>query len=48
MIVSLPLSQLLPKLHAVFLPLRINLLVAQGRFEAVYFVESGWASIVLN
>jgi hypothetical protein len=48
MIVSLPLSQLLPDLHAVFLPLRKNLLVPQGRIEAVYFVESGWASVVLN
>jgi CRP-like cAMP-binding protein len=40
------LAQLLPKLHAVSLPLRKNLLVPQGRIEAVYFIESGWASVV--
>jgi CRP-like cAMP-binding protein len=40
------LTQLLPKLHAVSLPLRKNLLVPQGRIEAVYFIESGWASVV--
>jgi CRP-like cAMP-binding protein len=40
------LAQLLPKLHAVSLPLRKNLLVPQGRIEAVYFIESGCASVV--
>jgi CRP-like cAMP-binding protein len=40
------LAQLLPKLHAVPLPLRKNLLVPQGRIEAVYFIETGWASVV--
>jgi CRP-like cAMP-binding protein len=40
------LAQLLPKLHAVSLPLKKTLLVPQGRIEAVYFIESGWASVV--
>jgi CRP-like cAMP-binding protein len=40
------LAQLLPKLHAVALPLRKTLLVPQARIEAVYFIESGWASVV--
>ncbi len=40
------LAQLLPKLHAVALPLRKTLLVPQERIEAVYFIESGWASVV--
>jgi CRP-like cAMP-binding protein len=40
------LSQLLPKLHAVPLPLQTNLLVPQGRIEAVHFIETGWASVV--
>lgn len=40
------LAQLLSKLHAVPLPLKKTLLVPQGRIEAVYFIESGWASVV--
>jgi CRP-like cAMP-binding protein len=40
------LAQLLPKLHAVSLPLRKQLLVPQKRIEAVYFIEGGWASVV--
>jgi CRP-like cAMP-binding protein len=40
------LAQLLPKLHAVSLPLKKTLLVPQGRIEAVHFIESGWASVV--
>jgi hypothetical protein len=42
------LARLLPKLSAVSLPLRKNLLVPQGRIEAVYFIESGWASVVTS
>jgi CRP-like cAMP-binding protein len=40
------LAQLLPKLHAVPLPLRKNLLLPQGPIEAVHFIETGWASVV--
>jgi CRP-like cAMP-binding protein len=40
------LAELLPKLHAVSLPLKRTLLVPQERIEAVYFIESGWASVV--
>jgi hypothetical protein len=40
------LAQLLPKLHPVSLPLRKALLAPQERIEAVYFIESGWASVV--
>jgi CRP-like cAMP-binding protein len=40
------LAQILTKLHAVSLPLRKTLLVPQGRIEAVYFIESGFASVV--
>ena len=42
------LARLLPKLHAVALPLRKTLLVPQKRIEAVYFVESGWVSMVAH
>jgi CRP-like cAMP-binding protein len=40
------LAQLLPKLQAVSLPVRKSLLVPQERIAAVYFIESGWASVV--
>ena len=40
------LAQRLPKLHAVPLPLRKTLSAPQERIEAVYFIESGWASVV--
>jgi CRP-like cAMP-binding protein len=40
------LALLLPKLHAVSLPLRKTLLLPQEPIEAVYFIESGWASVV--
>src|ERR1700759_2247558 len=33
-------------MHAVSLPLRKTLLIPQERIEAVYFIESGWASVV--
>ena len=42
------LARLLPKLHAVALPLRKTLLVPQKRIEAVYFIESGWVSMVAH
>jgi hypothetical protein len=42
------LARLLPKLHAVALPVRRTLLVPQERIEAVYFVESGWVSMVAH
>jgi hypothetical protein len=35
-------------LHAVPLPLRKTLLVPQKRIEAVYFIESGWVSMVAH
>ena len=40
------LTQLLTKLRPVSLPLRKALLAPQGRIETVYFMESGWASMV--
>ncbi len=40
------LAQLLPRMLAVDLPLRKTLLVPNERIEAVYFIESGWASVV--
>jgi CRP-like cAMP-binding protein len=42
------LAQLLPKLRPVSLPVLKNLLVPQGQIEAVYFMESGWASVVAH
>jgi CRP-like cAMP-binding protein len=42
------LARLLPKLHAVALPVRKTLLVPQERIEAVYFIESGWVSMVAH
>lgn len=42
------LARLLPKLHAVTLPVRRTLFVPQGRIEAVYFIESGWVSMVAH
>jgi CRP-like cAMP-binding protein len=42
------LAQLLSKLRPVSLPLKKTLLVPQGRIEAVYFIESGWASVVAH
>lgn len=40
------LAQFLPKLHLVALPVRKNLFQAEGPIEAVYFIESGWVSMV--
>ncbi len=40
------LAQLLPKLHRVSLSLKQNLGIPRKRIEAVYFIESGWASMV--
>jgi CRP-like cAMP-binding protein len=42
------LVRLLPKLHAVTLPVRKTLLVPQERIEAAYFIESGWVSMVAH
>jgi CRP-like cAMP-binding protein len=42
------LARLLPKLHAVTLPLRKTLCIPQERIEAVYFIESGWVSMVAH
>jgi hypothetical protein len=42
------LARLLPKLHAVNLPLRKTLCVPQERIEAIYFIESGWVSMVAH
>ena len=42
------LAQLLPKLHPVSLPLKKVLIVPQKRIEVVYFIESGWASVVAH
>jgi CRP-like cAMP-binding protein len=41
-------ARVLPKLHAVTLPLRRTLCVPQKRIEAVYFIESGWVSMVAH
>jgi CRP-like cAMP-binding protein len=40
------LAQLLPRLRAVSLPIRRGLMGAHERIEAVYFIETGWASVV--
>ena len=51
LLASLPsdaLARLLPKLHAVPLPLCKTLLVPRKRIEAVYFIESGWVSMVAH
>ena len=42
------LARLLPKLHAVTLPLRRSLCAPQKPIEAVYFIESGWVSMVAH
>jgi CRP-like cAMP-binding protein len=42
------LAQLLPKLHPVALSFRKGLLAPGEPIEAVYFVESGWASMVAH
>jgi len=42
------LAQLLPKLRPVSLPLKKVLIVPQKRIEVVYFIESGWASVVAH
>ena len=42
------LARLLPKLHAVNLPVRRTLCVPQERIEAAYFIESGWVSMVAH
>ena len=42
------LNQLLPKLHRVPLTVRDPLAAPEKPIEAVYFVESGWASMVAN
>jgi CRP-like cAMP-binding protein len=42
------LTGLLPKLRAVSLPLKKTLVVPHERIEAVYFIESGWASVVAH
>jgi CRP-like cAMP-binding protein len=42
------LARLLPKLHAITLPLRRTLCIPQERIEAVYFIESGWVSMVAH
>jgi CRP-like cAMP-binding protein len=50
LLTSLPpdnLAQLLPKLRAVRLLPREDLLVPHGRIEAVHFIETGWASMVV-
>jgi CRP-like cAMP-binding protein len=40
------LARLLPKLNPVVLPVRTGLIAPYERIEAVYFLESGWASMV--
>ena len=42
------LNQLLPKLQRVSLTMRKSLATPQEPIEAVYFVESGWVSMVAN
>ena len=42
------LAQLLPKLHRVCLPMRKTLAAPTEPIEAVYFVESGWVSVVTH
>jgi CRP-like cAMP-binding protein len=42
------LNQLLPKLHRAPLPLRETLATPEEPIKAVYFVESGWVSMVAN
>jgi hypothetical protein len=42
------LNQLLPKLHRVSLTMRKSLATPQTPIEAVYFVESGWVSMVAD
>jgi CRP-like cAMP-binding protein len=42
------LAQLLPNLHRVCLPLRKTLAAPAKPIEAVYFIESGWASMVTH
>jgi len=41
-------SRLLPDLHPVGLTLRQTLIVPDTPIEAVYFVESGWVSLVVT
>src|SRR4051812_43316547 len=40
------LSRLLPGLHPVLLTLRKSLMTPDAAIETVYFVESGWVSLV--
>lgn len=42
------LARLLPKLRPVSVPIRKGLFAPQERIEAVYFIESGWASMVAH
>src|ERR1700712_2318685 len=42
------LAQLLPKLRPIPLPLKKILVVPQKHIEAIYFIESGWASVVAH
>lgn len=42
------LARLLPKLHAVTLPVHRTLLAPHERIEAAYFIESGWVSMVAH